>query len=501
MRTFFIYIFLLCLPLVTIGQTTVRLKRSGKLTLEDIEGRKIQKLIDSVWLVQGTTNIYCDSAYLDKLSNSAQAFGKVTIIDMEDPLDIKSNYLEYDGNTRIAYLRNNVVMKDDSTTLYTDSLDYYRDNQVAKYFGGGKLVDATNDLTSRRGLYSTATKKAEFYDSVYLKNEEFDLYTDQLIYDTRTSEAITKGVTIGITDEADSLKTATGLLYNRQTRYAEIYYGRIINQDFYIEADTIQSLDSIATYKAYKNIEMISSADSLTIYGDEVIYNKELETALAYENAYFKKLIEGDSLFIKGDTLFSDQSNPENKYLTVFHDVEMFKSDMQGIADSVSYNFTDSTINMFQNPIIWAQDSQISADSIDIILVENKVRKMDLAVRSFVISRDSLEQFNQVSGRNMEVFFKEGYLERTNVKGNGETIYHVIEDNGAVTMNKSLCSDMALYFLDNSITEIRFYTEVDGALIPSPEIQATDKRLRGFKWQIERQPKLRQVALHLRYDR
>lgn len=483
------------------AQTTVKLKESGRLTLEEIGGRKIQKLIDSVWLIQGTTNIYCDSAYLDKLTNSAQAFGHVKIIDEVDPLDISSNYLEYNGNSRVANLRGDVVMKDDSSTLYTDNLDYFRDIKTGKYFEGGRLVDATNDLTSKRGFYNSETKQAEFYDSVVLVNEEFNLYTEWLLYDTQTSKSVTKGYTLGITADGDSLRTARGLLYNRQTRYAEVYYGQIVNQDFYIEADTLLSFDSISTYKAYKNIEMISATDSITIYGDEAIYNKENQTALAYENAYMRKMIQGDSLFIKGDTLFSDQSNPDNKYLTAYNSVEMFKSDMQGVADSVSYNFTDSTINMFTDPIIWAQDSQISADSIDIILINDKVRRMDLAVRSFVISKDSLDNYNQVSGRNMKVYFKDGLLERTNVSGNGESIYYVLEDNGSVTMNKTLCSDMALYFDENSVTEIRTYTEVDGELIPLHEIQPVDKRLRGFKWQDDRKPELRKVALRLRYDR
>ncbi len=483
------------------AQTTVRLKRSGLLTLEEIDGRKIQKLKDSVWLIQGTTNIYCDSAYLDKVSNSARAFGHVKIIDEVDPLDISSNYLEYNGNSRVANLRGDVVMKDDSSTLYTDNLDYFRDTKIGEYFEGGRLVDVTNDLTSKRGNYNSETKKAEFYNSVVLVNEEFNLYTERLMYDTQTSKSVTKGYTLGITEDGDSLRTATGLLYNRQTRYAEVYFGRIISEDFYIEADTLLSYDSISTYKAYRNIEMISDADSFTIFGDEAIYNKEDQTALAYKNAYMRKMIQGDSLFIKGDTLFSNQSNPDNKYITAYHDVEMYKSDMQGVADSVGYNFTDSTINMFTDPIIWAEDSQISADSIDIIMVNNKVRRMDLAVRSFVISKDSLENFNQVSGRNMEVFFKDGAIEKTDVKGNGESIYYVLEDNGSVTMNKTLCSDMALYFAENSVSEIRTYTEVDGQFIPLHEIQAVDKRLRGFKWQIDRQPKLRSVALHLRYDR
>ena len=91
-------------------------------------------------------------------------------------------------------------------------------------------------------------------------NNEFRLLTERLDYDTQTSKSVTRGSTLGLTDDGDTLKTATGLLYNRQTRYAEVYYGQIINNDFYIQADTLFSYDSISTYQAFRNIEIISAS-------------------------------------------------------------------------------------------------------------------------------------------------------------------------------------------------------------------------------------------------
>ena len=93
------------------SQTEVKLKRAGFLAKVNIGKESVQRLKNDVWLVQGNTNIYCDSAYLNKETNSARAFGRVRIIDTVDPLHIESDYMEYDGNTRRAKLRNNVVMK------------------------------------------------------------------------------------------------------------------------------------------------------------------------------------------------------------------------------------------------------------------------------------------------------------------------------------------------------------------------------------------------------
>lgn len=482
---------------MSFAQTKVTLKTAGRL----IGSGNEQRMKDSVVLVQGNTTIYCDSAYLNKLTNSAKAFGHVRIIDNVDPLDVRSEYLEYDGNKRIAKLRNNVIMKDDSVTLYTDNLDYDRNTEVGHYFNGGKLVDESNELTSKQGYYFTPTKTAEFFQEVDMYNPEFSLKTDTLYYNTNTSLARTKGRTRGVTIDSDTLNTNNGLIYNRQNLYSEIYEGNITNADVYIEADTIIADDAKKLYTASQNIALTSRPDSLTIFGNQGTYKKLIKEAIVYDQAYLRKMLEGDSLFISADTLYSNQNDSENKYLTAYHDVKLFKSNMQGLADSVSYNFTDSTIYMYTEPVIWAENSQMTADSINIEVRENKIQKMNLTQNSFVIQQDSASNFNQVRGIDMEVFFNEGFIRKTDVNGNGESIYYIREATGAMSMNKMKCSNMALYFNRNSVTEIRAFQEVDGQVKPEIEIGPIDKRLRGFVWHQEKRPTLRQVARHLRWDR
>ena len=501
MRRTFFYLFFLVLHLSLFGQSTVRLVYAGKLKSEIIDGQNIQKLIDSVHLVQGNTEIYCDSAYLIRATNSAIAYGNVRVIDTVDIINISSDYLEYNGNTRVAFLRSNVIMKDDSATLYTDNLDYDRTTSTGNYFNGGKLVDNTSELTSKIGYYSSVTKQSQFYDAVRMVNDEFFLETDTLFYNTINTKSKTFGPTLGVTTDGDTLQSKKGLIYNRQIRYAEVYDGRIYNSQFDIQADTLITDDIRQLYKAFSNITMVSKEDSMTIYGDKATYDKANNTAIAYENAYMKTMMQGDSLFIKADTLFSDQSNPDNKYVTAYNNVKLFKSNMQGIADSMSYNFTDSTIYMYQDPVIWSNDSQITADSINIEIVNDKVRKMNLATKSFVISQDSTKNFNQVSGKTMEVYFKDGFVSRTDVDRNAESIYYVVDKVGATSMNKLKCSSMSLIFESNIVTEIRTYQEIDAQVIPNFEIKITDKRLRGFNWRLSEKPKLREIARHLRYDR
>jgi lipopolysaccharide export system protein LptA len=120
---FFLILGMLC-SFQLIAQKKVKLEHADQLEFLKKEG--YQKLKGNVIFTQNETTIYCDSAYLYKEKNSVEAFGKVKIIE-GDSVTVTSRKLEYDGNTKQATLRNNVVfVKLNTATLYTDHLDYSR---------------------------------------------------------------------------------------------------------------------------------------------------------------------------------------------------------------------------------------------------------------------------------------------------------------------------------------------------------------------------------------
>lgn len=495
-------ILILCLT-TTQAQNKIIVKYTDILKPGVVNNQPVRKLIGKVHLIQGTTNIYCDSAYFYQNSNSAQAFSNVHILDDVDTLDLRGDYMEYEGNNRLVKVRGNVIFKDDSTDLYTENLDYNRDTETGYYFDGGKLVDSTNVLTSIRGYYNAATKKAQFIDSVVLVSPDFYLETDTLDYFTIEKEAIAKGRTYALTAEKDTINSTVGMLYKQLEKYSEIYSGTIITEEYEIKGDTLIANDSLSYYQGMQNVTLESFEDSLKIHGNQIYYDKLTSTARAYDEAYLRKMMQGDSLFIKGDTLLSVQNDETGeKLLSAYLGAQMYKSDMQARADSLTYNLSDSTIYMYRDPVIWNIDSQITADSIRITTANNRIHRMYLNVNSFVISQDTSQNFNQVKGRDMIVYFNEGYIERSDVFGNGESVYFTGETaGGPSSMNKLKCSNMSIFFSNNFVTELRTYREVDGSLIPAFEIKDPERKLRGFIWRIEEKPTLQSIVKSLRYDR
>ena len=99
---------------------------------KDSAGVFFDKLVGNVELKQKDTRIFCDSAFFYKKTNNIQAFGRVKITD-EDSVTITAKKLFYNGDTKIAQLREDVVfVKLGQLTLYTEFLDSFEENKAAE---------------------------------------------------------------------------------------------------------------------------------------------------------------------------------------------------------------------------------------------------------------------------------------------------------------------------------------------------------------------------------
>ena len=98
--------------------------------------------------------------------------------------------------------------------------------------------------------------------------------------------------------------------------------------------------------------------------------------------------------------------------------------------------------------------------------------------------------FNQIKGKEITAFFEDDNLKRVNVDGSAHTIYYILDEEDAYTgMNKTICSEMLLYFGNNKIENIHYYKKPTGSYIPLDKVSSKDYYLEGFKWEINKKPK------------
>ncbi len=445
---------------------------------------------------QNTTTIYCDSAFLYREQNRVEAYGNVKIIE-KDTITITGRKLVYEGNSKIAQMLGNAVYKDPSLTIESDAMQYDMLNNLASYSERGKLFDEVNTLTSDIGSYHTESKFAAFKDRVVLVNPEHTLYSDTLQYNTVSKIAYIRGPSTVISKEDSSVFRFHEGELNTLQDVSVFGKGNIETASYILEGDTLFSDDANRFYSATSNVKLISKEENIIITGDLGQYWKDQGLTKVSGSPIMRKIMETDTLYVAADTLVSiDSKIIEERRILAYHQVKIFKQEMQGIADSIAYHSSDSIIYFYMDPVLWYNENQIEADSINMKLVDGGMDKMNLDVNCFLISKDTmLQTFNQVKGREMTVYFKNNQLDNAYVFGNGESVMFAADDkdNALIGLNKILCSSMTIRFKNGQFNNASFYTKPEASFIPPHEIKPPDKELSGFNWRKEERPEKQDI--------
>jgi lipopolysaccharide export system protein LptA len=467
----------------------IKLERAEYLENGEQDGVRFDKVIGNVLFSQKDTRIYGDSAFFFKNQNLVKIFGRVRVLE-GDSITITGGTLIYQGNEKLAQMRENVVYRDPSMTLTTDYLDYDMTRHLAYYFDDGRLVTETNTLTSKKGYYDTEARYASFKDSVVLQNPDYLVEADTFQFNTVTEVAYFHGPTIITANNGTILNADEGGEYRTRENISSFSGAAIETPKYLLYGDDLFGDKNDEFYTATQNVSLVSKEDDVIITGDFGKYWKDQGVTKIYGNTLMKKIFTQDTLFLSADTLINiEDSIPSKERLLAFPRVRIFKPDLQGKADSLSYRTADSIIYLYDDPVLWNDNNQMEADTISILMVEGQIDRMYMDGKAFVTSLAVEDYFNQVKGRKMIANFKNSQLKQVDVNGNGESIYFELEeeDSLVVGMNKVICSDMRLKFAENNITDITFYSP-DGSFVPYHEIKSEDQKLEDFIWRDAERP-------------
>lgn len=204
--------------------------------------------------------------------------------------------------------------------------------------------------------------------------------------------------------------------------------------------------------------------------------------------ANIKAAIDSVNLVAKPPVL-SDTSRI--RILFGHHNAKIYKSDLQAKADSIFYSSSDSTIRCYVNPMIWAEGSQMSGDTIYLQMKNKKLDNMDIFYNSFIVNVEDNDttHFNQVAGKKMRGFFTNDKLSRIFVDGNAERIYFSRDSLKKVDgMYRSLSSRIRANFKDNKISNVLDIVKTEHRYGPPAKFTEDEKILKGFIWKPKERP-------------
>ena len=461
--------------------TKVYLEFARTLSFDKEVNADAQILVGDVVFRHDSSYMYCDSAYFYETTNSLEAFSNVRM-EQGDTLFVYGDYLFYDGNEEIAYLRENVRMENRQVTLFTDSLNYERISNIGYYFEGGLLVDSLNQLSSFYGQYSPATKMTVFNDSVRLENENFTLYSDTLHYNTDSKIATILGPSVIVSD--------SGTIYTSRGWYDTVKdQASLLDQSQVVSGNRILSGDSIAYDRAagfgeaFGHMSVQDTAQHVALEGQYGYYNERTEFAFATDSARFLEYGQGDTLFLHADTMQMITIDSAYREIKAYYGVRFYRTDLQGVCDSMQFNTRDSVLFLYTDPIVWNEQYQLYGDTIVLHLNDSTIDHAHVQQFAFAVQQVDSTAFNQLKGNDLKAFFNGQAIERIEVTGNAESIFFPLEKDGSmVGMNQTQSGFLTIWIKDNKLDKLKIWPTPKGTMTPLPDLSPADKLLKDFYW-------------------
>ncbi len=479
------------------------------------DSTQLQILAGNVKLKQGRSYFWCDSCVINNNTKIFEAWGHVHIND-SDTANIYSSHLLYLIDKKLAYLDGGVKLSDGKGELTTPDLEYDMTTNIGIYKHGGRVINKKTVLTSQEGYYYADLRDVYFKNNVELKDPAYFIKTDSLLYNTQSQTTRFIAQTYIKDSSGRIIETKDGY-YNLATGKAEFGQNPVIRDGPRIyKANRMAFDDSAGTAQLSGNAIIIDTAEGTTIIAGEIFRDNKRDRFLATKKPLMIVKQDNDSIYITADTLFSarlsdlygkkdslvkdtlkgtrvvDVNNKDstNRYFEAYRHVRVFSDSLQAVSDSLFYSFKDSTFRLFQDPVLWAKESQITGDTILVLTKNKKADRIKVFENSFMVNKIDPEIYNQIKSTRMDGYFKEGTIDSVRATGFAECIYFIQDEDSAYTgINESKSDLLDIYFGNQTLQKVVFRSSVTGTVWPMKQKDPREMRLQNFHWLENRRPK------------
>ena len=476
----------------------IEIVNSNTLEVDEFHGPNVKVLRGDVQFYHDSASMFCDSAFYNSAENTFRAFGHVhayRLVDKADTVHLWGDSLDYDGKTRLARMRDNVVMTKDSMRMVTENVDYDMDKNVANYFDGGTTYSGEDTLISKLGYFYPKRNELVYNKDVVLKNPDYKMYSDTLTYNIKTHVSTFLGPTEVISDD-NYLYSERGW-YNHDKEECQLTKNSyLVSKEHRLSGDTIYYFRKESYGIGRSNVEIIDTAQNITLSANEARYYEIPEHSFLTDKALMtyrsKKdtlYLHADTIFTCTDTIFTNTDTTEFRLVRAYPHVKSYRNDIQTMCDSLVYNFHDSIISMYHTPVIWHKDNQITANLVRLYVIDDGVDMAELIGDAFVSQQvDSIPRYNQICGKDMVAYLDSNKITQVEVMKNAQSIYYTTEDSIVTGMNTVTAQDMDIFFEEGKIKRIWFYKNPKGALYPLEGLTKRQSFLNGFVWYGKHRP-------------
>lgn len=442
-----------------------------------------------------------DEVIFYREQNFVKAIGNVKLQNADGSI-ITSREMEYDGNTQKGIARKNVLLTDPGQTIETETLYYDRLSNKAYFNTGGTIKKEGNVMFTKSATYDLNSRIIDFAGNVKIDNPEYIVEGVNIVQNQNTNTATFNGATT-ITNKknpANLIYTEKGT-YNMNSKEVYLKKNSRINYNGKILTGDDMYFNQITGFGTAKgNVTLRDPLEKRYMkggYGE--IYEKK-DSAMMTEKPYGVKILEKDSMYFSADRILAyqklDTVNPLKKksFLRAYKKARMYKSNIQVRTDSLGFNETDGIMHLDGKPIAWSGEKQITGDKIEAYFdTENEfIDSLRVIGNAFAISKaDSLnmkDEFNQVKGKLMTVYYEKNDVKLAKVIGNGQAITYADDQNEKtkeverIGVSLSTCGTIEAEFEDRKVQIISCNIGANTDIYPMSLISREKRFFPDFNW-------------------
>jgi hypothetical protein len=156
---------------------------------------------------------------------------------------------------------------------------------------------------------------------------------------------------------------------------------------------------------------------------------------------------------------------------------------MQMVADSMVFTTADSSLTLYRDPIVWSEDQQVLGEKIIFYMNDSTIDWAHVIGQALFVQMNDTVHYNQIGGREMKAYFKNGDIDKADVEGNVQAVFYPLDgDSAMIGMNTTEASFLTVYFKMRAVNQIVVYNHSNGVMYPMEKIDEKKMYLPNFQW-------------------
>ncbi len=489
---------------------------------------RVVYFVDSTLITSDTSKIYCEGGFYDT-ENGLAEFTQNAQFRRGDQLG-KADVIKYFREDTSFTLIGNAFIEAPGQRAVGDTIAYLQNQEIFSISGNASFNDGPRLVEAEQIFYNAADKTYYTEGRSFISDPPQLLQANRVDFSEENGYGYAFGNVIWQDTSADLTIKCGEVLYNQSEDFLKASGGlrgrplliTVIEEDtMFMAADTLLAvranyLEKLTATNDSIQLDSLEQLDSLALNAKDSLQLSNMEESevgevfesepssenldstniatsqMAIDSINMDSIaldsIAMDSVVLDSNLLIGPEEDT-SRFLIAYNDVRIYKSNIQALSDSLTFHTKDSIFTFFNSPVMWADTTQMSSDTIDIQLKNGAIDQVFLDQKAIIVNTRDDGYFNQIKGKFITAFFEDQAIARMLVEGNAESIYYGLDEAGDyVGVNKTACSEMLLYFKDNQVDRIKFLVEPEGVADPMQSVDHNTLRLDGFKWLFQARP-------------